>query len=509
MATRASKSYLCAGSSSFEDPDVVEVSPTVAAAVGWTSGHQKRKRSQVVPHEVIEIDADDDPEGVVIIGEKASVDKNKKAVVYPMDWPKHAKSSLFHDIAGPSKYTLKTTDPWLFDHSIYQDGPVYNYSDDYPYEGFEDDYAYDEDEYDDDGYDASFIESEYNYSLSAKFDDLDIPPGVEPSLPWLQKTSIEIANKTKPTKIMDEKIDEKYKAFKQFDTVDDYSDHFYSKPESRKLQVVKKPSKDWAKRIQHEWKVLEKDLPDTIFARAYEDRIDLLRAVIMGPAGTPYHDGLFFFDIYFPPQYPSVPPLVNYRAGGLRLNPNLYACGKVCLSLLNTWSGSGCEKWNPSNSTMLQVLVSIQALVLNAKPYFNEPGYAMHANTPHGEKKSLTYNEDTFLLSCRTMLYSLRNTPKNFEDFVAGHFRKYGRNILVACRAYLDGAQVGCLAKDGVQDVDEGDKSCSVSFKQSLKRLFEELLMAFTVKGANCDEFLTQNARSGSSTATADTTLRL
>jgi hypothetical protein len=61
---------------------------------------------------------------------------------------------------------------------------------------------------------------------------------------------------------------------------------------------------------------------------------------------------------------------------------------------------------------MLQVLVSIQALVLNAKPYFNEPGYAMHANTPHGERKSLTYNEDTFLLSCRTMLYSLRNPPK-------------------------------------------------------------------------------------------------
>uniref|UniRef100_A0A0A9GLL8 UBC core domain-containing protein n=1 Tax=Arundo donax TaxID=35708 RepID=A0A0A9GLL8_ARUDO len=158
---------------------------------------------------------------------------------------------------------------------------------------------------------------------------------------------------------------------------------------------------------------------------------------------------------------------------------------------------------------MLQVLVSIQALVLNAKPYFNEPGYAMHCNTPHGEKKSLTYNEDTFLLSCRTMLYSLRNPPKNFEDFVAGHFRKYGRNILVACRAYLDGAQVGCLAKDGVQDVDEGDKSCSVRFKQSLKRLFEELLMEFTVKGADCDQFLAQKAKPGSSAAAADTTLRL
>lgn len=37
--------------------------------------------------------------------------------------------------------------------------------------------------------------------------------------------------------------------------------------------------------------------------------MDLLRAVIVGPAGTPYHDGLFFFDIYFPPPYPNLPPV--------------------------------------------------------------------------------------------------------------------------------------------------------------------------------------------------------
>lgn len=104
-----------------------------------------------------------------------------------------------------------------------------------------------------------------------------------------------------------------------------------------------------------------------------------------------------------------------------------------------------------------------------------------------------------------TWMYCLQN----FEDFVAGHFRKYGRNILVACRAYLDGAQVGCLSGDGVQDVDEGDTSCSVRFKQSLKRLVEELLMEFTAKGADCGKFLTEKARSGGSTSAADTTLRL
>lgn len=418
------------------------------------------------------------------------------------------KTSVADDIAGPSTYASKNTAIMGGLKKVIE----YDY-DDFTFDSFEED-GFFEDEYDyEDGYDydATLFESEYNYNLSAKFDDLDIPPGVEAPLPWLQKTAAEMSNKTKPIMIVDDKVDEKYNAFKQFDTVDCHSDHYYSKPELRRVQVVKKPSKDWAKRIQHEWKVLEKDLPDTIFVRAYEDRMDLLRAVIMGPAGTPYHDGLFFFDIYFPPQYPNTPPLVSYRSGGLRLNPNLYACGKVCLSLLNTWSGSGCEKWNPSNSTMLQVLVSIQALVLNAKPYFNEPGYANSANTPSGEKRSLTYNEDTFLLSCRTMLYSLRNPPKHFENFVAGHFRKYGHNVLVACKAYLDGAQVGCLVGNGVQDVDEGDKSCSLKFKTSLKRLFEELLMEFTVKGADCDKFLSEKAKSAAAAtrATTDTTLRL
>jgi len=41
--------------------------------------------------------------------------------------------------------------------------------------------------------------------------------------------------------------------------------------------------------------------------------MDLLRAVIIGAEGTPYHDGLFFFDIQFPDTYPSVPPVCPPR----------------------------------------------------------------------------------------------------------------------------------------------------------------------------------------------------
>jgi hypothetical protein len=48
---------------------------------------------------------------------------------------------------------------------------------------------------------------------------------------------------------------------------------------------------------------------DSIYVRVYEERMDLLRAVILGAPGTPYHDGLFVFDLYLPPEYPHTPPV--------------------------------------------------------------------------------------------------------------------------------------------------------------------------------------------------------
>ncbi|XP_027928694.1 probable ubiquitin-conjugating enzyme E2 25 [Vigna unguiculata] len=291
--------------------------------------------------------------------------------------------------------------------------------------------------------------------------------------------------------ISDEAKDEimrKFRSFKQFDTVEDTSDHYFV----RNSSSTKQPPKNWAKKIQDEWKILQKDLPDSIFVRVHESNMDLLRAVIIGAEGTPYHDGLFFFDVFFPSGYPNVPPQVHYHSGGLRLNPNLYHCGKVCLSLLNTWSGSKNEKWLPGTSTILQVLVSIQGLILNTKPYFNEPGYERMSGSASGEKMSFQYNEDTFILSLRTMMYMIRRPPKNFEDFVKGHFCSRASDILVACKAYMEGAQVGCLVKGGVQDVDEGDRSCSQNFKQSLAGYMNMLVKEFAQTGAkDIEKFLT------------------
>ncbi|KEH16098.1 ubiquitin-conjugating enzyme [Medicago truncatula] len=235
----------------------------------------------------------------------------------------------------------------------------------------------------------------------------------------------------------------------------------------------------------------EESIDDVIASFEKQHRRKLL-AVIVGPLGTPYHDGLFFFDCFFPAKYPAVPPQVHYHSGGLRLNPNLYNSGKVCLSLLGTWHGKNCENWNPAKSTMLQVLVSIQALILNEKPFFNEPGYAESYRADEGQRRSKDYNDNTFVLSLKTMMYTLRKPPKLFEEFVAGHFRLRARNILTACRSYAEGGPVGEVLHNAAQS----SRNASVSaknqkeFQSAVNRMMNTLIAFFTKNGStDCEEF--------------------
>ncbi|KAI3876595.1 hypothetical protein MKX03_013297 [Papaver bracteatum] len=382
------------------------------------------------------------------------------------------------------------------------------------------------------GYESEEIEfkssaEEEALALQAKFDAEDLPAGAEVSVPWLVVEDQPTDSRSSVPEQVEEEEDQvmvKFKSFKSFDTVVDFSDHHF---QSESVTESTQASQRWVKAIQRDWRLLEKDLPDTIFVRAYEERMDLLRAVIVGAAGTPYHDGLFFFDVYFPSEYPDTPPLVNYHAHNLRINPNLYNSGYVCLSLLNTWQGRTVERWTPGQSTMLQVLLSIQALVLNEKPYFNEPGYELDAGTVRGQKLAQEYNEGTFILSCKTMQYTLKNPPKHFEEYVLGHFRLRAQTILATCKAYIEGAQIGSVVEeevqddteseeevqdenesqksgssvnlneekaivDGVKDVNEGQKSCtSLHFKNKVGTMAGNLVPMFISKGAkNCEQFI-------------------
>ena len=94
-------------------------------------------------------------------------------------------------------------------------------------------------------------------------------------------------------------------------------------------------------------------------------------ALIIGNNDTPYLYGYYFFKFDFPENYPFSPPKVTFLTndGKMRFNPNYYSCGKVCLSLLNTWNGDG---WT-SCQTIYSILIVLSS-VLSSNPLLNEPG---------------------------------------------------------------------------------------------------------------------------------------
>ena len=127
-------------------------------------------------------------------------------------------------------------------------------------------------------------------------------------------------------------------------------------------QASSSGSSQRARRLAQEAVTLSTSLPlsasSTVFVRCDEERLDLLKVIISGPSDTPYMNGLFEFDVFFPLDYPTGPPQVNLETTGnhtVRFNPNLYNDGKVCLSVLNTWHGRPEEKWNAQTSSFLQV----------------------------------------------------------------------------------------------------------------------------------------------------------
>ena len=98
-----------------------------------------------------------------------------------------------------------------------------------------------------------------------------------------------------------------------------------------------------SKRVVKERALIEKNpLYDlNIFVMWDPEHNHKCKGLVIGPPDTPYAYGLYLFDITFPNNYPLKPPSVKFctNDGRVRMNPNLYIDGKVCLSILGTWQG--------------------------------------------------------------------------------------------------------------------------------------------------------------------------
>jgi len=177
----------------------------------------------------------------------------------------------------------------------------------------------------------------------------------------------------------------------------------------------------------------------TILIKYLESDASCARAVISVNMDTPYAFGLFFFDIWLPPDYPLIPPLCELVTNGdesFMLSPNLYSCGKVCMSLLNTaQSGSDIEKWQPNKSTVAQVLLTIQTSLLgDAEPLTKE-------GKRRGSPQSIAYNKEKHFETVRWgMLDALENGARHmgpeFGVFIKCHFSLLREQIRLMVRSW-------------------------------------------------------------------------
>tara|TARA_B110001450_G_scaffold68603_1_gene64830 strand:- start:1227 stop:1940 length:714 start_codon:yes stop_codon:yes gene_type:complete len=156
---------------------------------------------------------------------------------------------------------------------------------------------------------------------------------------------------------------------------------------------------------------------------------DILKgyALIIGQKNTPYEHGFYFFDIKYPCNYPHSPPTFKYctNDGFTRFNPNLYIDGKVCLSILNTWSG---EQWSACQ-TISTILLTI-CTILNDKPLLNEPGISETHRDFNNYNKIITYkNFDTAICNYFETI-NFNNKYSFFHSIIKNYFMENYNNII-------------------------------------------------------------------------------
>ena len=178
------------------------------------------------------------------------------------------------------------------------------------------------------------------------------------------------------------------------------------------------------KRISADIKNIRRNNLDeqNIYVSVNEENIFKIKAMIIGPKDTPYENGFYFFDFEIPTDYPIRPPKAKFinLNGNVRFHPNLYKCGKICLSILNTWHGPG---WT-SVQTLSSVLLSIQSL-MNEHPIQNEPGWETEIGIKSKEFNNVInyHNINTSVLSV------LKKIPYGYEEFKALVLSYFVKNI--------------------------------------------------------------------------------
>tara|TARA_B110000902_G_C14184935_1_gene541985 strand:- start:207 stop:932 length:726 start_codon:yes stop_codon:yes gene_type:complete len=169
-----------------------------------------------------------------------------------------------------------------------------------------------------------------------------------------------------------------------------------------------------------------------IYVEFNEENMLEARSIIIGPKDTPYENGVLYFKISFPTNYPFSPPKVNYISSSkYRIHPNLYVGkpsenfeGKVCLSIINTWSG---PKWT-TIMHLGSVLLSIQSLLDN-NPLHNEPGFESELGL-RNKKYNEIVEHDTIHHLIINNCFKVPENYKIFNDIIKDHINNNKDEII-------------------------------------------------------------------------------
>lgn len=191
-------------------------------------------------------------------------------------------------------------------------------------------------------------------------------------------------------------------------------------------------TKEVIKRLLFDVKDLLKSPLDNEGIYYKHDDEDILKghALIIGPKDSLYNGGYYFFTFSFPNNYPHSPPKLTFCTsdGATRFHPNMYKCGKVCLSILNTWRG---EQWTSCQS-IRSILLTLMS-ILDKEPLLHEPGINKFHTDYHNYNEIIMYKNIEFAIYSiltnheaylKKPLYSL------FRDIIENHYRNNRTDIL-------------------------------------------------------------------------------
>jgi ubiquitin-conjugating enzyme E2 Z len=161
-----------------------------------------------------------------------------------------------------------------------------------------------------------------------------------------------------------------------------------------------------------------------------DDSIDLsnINVIIIGPKDTPYEGGFFWIKLNPNDRYPFESPKGTFMSPvrGLRVHPNLYCEGKICLSILGTWQG-------PSWTSLLNfssIILSIQSILCD-NPIVNEPScehYKKNSDISINYNIVVKYTTLKIILNFLQQKYSISAHLQNkIETYVLEHIDEYNK----------------------------------------------------------------------------------